>query len=209
MHTGVYGHLRRVCPEIWLREKNPLPYREIEPFCQRRAGPTLYKLSYILTRRSLTRCNRTVMSLFTGRRLEKDNVKWTGRVTFCKTDFLAADEGWKAISLSPLGLKTRTADKCDMILASEWSEMMNVVNSKGTLNSSNLYVFFPADLSLSLYLFHSLTLSLTLSLSHSLSHSLSLSLSLSFALSLSLSLSLSLRSWCNPLWLTGLKALTN
>ena len=31
LHMGVYGHRRRVCTESWLREKNPLPYRRIEP----------------------------------------------------------------------------------------------------------------------------------------------------------------------------------
>ena len=31
LHSGVYGHCKRVCTESRLWEKNPLPYREIEP----------------------------------------------------------------------------------------------------------------------------------------------------------------------------------
>ena len=36
-------------------EKNPLPHRGIEPALARRAGPTLYQLSYIPTRVKLGR----------------------------------------------------------------------------------------------------------------------------------------------------------
>ena len=51
MHTDVNachstrGHRKRVCTESWLWEKNPLPHRESN-LPQRRAGPTLYQLSY-------------------------------------------------------------------------------------------------------------------------------------------------------------------
>ena len=31
LHTGAYGHRKRVCTERWLWEKNPLQHRGIEP----------------------------------------------------------------------------------------------------------------------------------------------------------------------------------
>ena len=43
LHTGVYGHRKRVCTEGWLWEKNPLPHRGIEPVsaaCRSDALPT-------------------------------------------------------------------------------------------------------------------------------------------------------------------------
>ena len=31
MHTGMHRHHKRVCPESWLWEENPLPHRRIKP----------------------------------------------------------------------------------------------------------------------------------------------------------------------------------
>ena len=47
LHTGVYGHRKRVCAESWLwEEKIPCPTKEwnLPP---RHAGPTLHQLSYV------------------------------------------------------------------------------------------------------------------------------------------------------------------
>ena len=44
----VYTHRKRVCTESWLWERNPLPQGKSN-LSQRRAGPTLYQLSYIPT----------------------------------------------------------------------------------------------------------------------------------------------------------------
>ena len=43
LHTGVYGHRKKVCTESWLWEKNPLPHRGFEPVsaaCRSDALPT-------------------------------------------------------------------------------------------------------------------------------------------------------------------------
>ena len=49
---GLYGHCKRACTESGLWEKkNPFPHRTGESnLHQRRAGPTLYQLSYIPAR---------------------------------------------------------------------------------------------------------------------------------------------------------------
>ena len=47
LHTGVYGRRKRVCTESGLWEKNGTWESHLR---QRRAGPTLYQLSYIPTK---------------------------------------------------------------------------------------------------------------------------------------------------------------
>ena len=51
---GVYGHRKRVCTESWLQENNPCRTGESN-LPQRRAGPTLYQLSYTPSGTSLQR----------------------------------------------------------------------------------------------------------------------------------------------------------
>ena len=65
VHTGAYGHCKRVCTESWLLEKNPLPHRGIEPApaaCRSNALPySCYLWLYLKTVNVMSICSSLVL----------------------------------------------------------------------------------------------------------------------------------------------------